>query len=64
MAQSEEDVLSYALFPEIAKDYFLRAGREAEQAATVRASGRLAHALPNDLDNLFSGYSMIPTAPF
>jgi pyruvate carboxylase subunit B len=23
MAQSEEDVLTYALFPEIAKDYFL-----------------------------------------
>ena len=34
MAQSEEDVLTYALFPEIAKDYFLwRDGKESRQQA-------------------------------
>jgi len=34
MAQSEEDVLTYALFPEIAKDYFLwRDGRGERQQA-------------------------------
>jgi oxaloacetate decarboxylase alpha subunit len=34
LASSEEDVLSYALFPEIAKDYFLwRDGRQSSQAA-------------------------------
>ncbi len=33
LAKSEEDVLSYALFPEIAKDYFLhRDGRQSGQA--------------------------------
>jgi pyruvate/oxaloacetate carboxyltransferase len=32
LATSEEDVLSYALFPEIAKDYFLaRDGRQAKE---------------------------------
>jgi pyruvate carboxylase subunit B len=38
MAASEEDVISYALFPEIAKDYFLwRDGRQdTQQAATGR----------------------------
>jgi pyruvate/oxaloacetate carboxyltransferase len=35
LAKSEEDVLSYALFPEIAKDYFLhRDGQESRQQAT------------------------------
>jgi pyruvate carboxylase subunit B len=34
LATSEEDVLSYALFPEIAKDYFLwRDGRREQQPA-------------------------------
>jgi pyruvate/oxaloacetate carboxyltransferase len=34
LAQSEEDVLTYALFPEIAKDYFLhRDARQNEQEA-------------------------------
>jgi oxaloacetate decarboxylase alpha subunit len=34
LASSEEDVLSYALFPEIAKDYFLwRDGRQSSQQA-------------------------------
>jgi len=35
LARSEEDVLSYALFPEIAKDYFLwRDGQADRQQAT------------------------------
>lgn len=35
LAASEEDVISYALFPEIAKDYFLsRDGRQERQEAT------------------------------
>ena len=35
LAQNEEDVLSFALFPEIAKDYFLhRNGRQERQQAT------------------------------
>jgi pyruvate/oxaloacetate carboxyltransferase len=35
LAQSEEDVLTYALFPDIAKDYFLaRDGQEGRQQPT------------------------------
>jgi pyruvate/oxaloacetate carboxyltransferase len=37
LATSEEDVLSYALFPEIARDYFLPDGRQAKHEATVSA---------------------------
>ena len=35
MAQREEDVLSYALFPDIAKEFFL--AREAERPAASTA---------------------------
>jgi pyruvate/oxaloacetate carboxyltransferase len=39
VATSEEDVLSYALFPEIAKDYFLaRDGKVETPEATVSNS--------------------------
>ena len=68
---SEEDVLTYALFPEIAKDYFLwRDGRQESQQAIgnrqqIGKVGRVALCwrwLAQMI--LFSGYSMIPTAPF
>jgi pyruvate/oxaloacetate carboxyltransferase len=39
LATSEEDVLSYALFPEISRDYFLaRDGRRAKHEGTVSAT--------------------------
>ncbi len=45
MAQSEEDVLTYALFPEIAKDYFLwRDGRQESQQAIGIENGAMASA--------------------
>jgi pyruvate/oxaloacetate carboxyltransferase len=42
LATNEDDVLSYALFPEIARDYFLaRDGRQAKHEVAISSSSNV-----------------------